>query len=289
MNIRGRALSWPTNRRLIAEHLRTDLKITPTSMSVRVIQITDLHLFADPGAELRGVCPRSRFEAILGALQAERPSADRLVITGDLTHDDRRETYQALRELMADWIDILRVIPGNHDDRAAMREVFGDRIHAAADRNVFVDEVGSWQLIGIDTQLTGAVGGRAGAVQLEWLARQLEDSAGRPTLLGLHHPPVAIGSRWLDEIGLEDADQLKALLARHPQVKLLCCGHIHQELATAVSGRTVLATPATAVQFQPGAEILEIDSVMPGYRVIELDDDGAWRSRVVRVPVDEAG
>src|SRR5262245_66296715 len=104
-------------------------------MPVRVIQITDLHLFADPVAQLRGVCPRTRLEAVLAALKPERPIADRLIITGDLTHDDRRETYVSLRELLSGWIDVLRVIPGNHDDRVAMREVFGDRVQVAAGRN----------------------------------------------------------------------------------------------------------------------------------------------------------
>jgi Icc protein len=252
-------------------------------MPVRLIQITDLHLFADPDAELRGVCPRARFENILAALKPERAGADRLIITGDLTHDDRRETYAALRELLADWIDMLRVIPGNHDERTAMRDVFDDRVQVAAGRNVFSDEIGGWQLIGLDTHLSGSVAGRAGDEQLEWLAAQLQAAADRPTLLCLHHPPVAIGSRWLDEVGLEDAAELSAILARHPHVRLVCCGHVHQELAIGGGGFNVLTTPATAVQFRPGAESLEIDGAAPGYRVIELEDDGAWRSRVVRV------
>jgi Icc protein len=255
-------------------------------MPVRLFQITDLHLFADPVAELRGVCPRARFEHILAALKSERAGADRLIITGDLTHDDRRETYVALRELLAGWLDILRVIPGNHDERTAMRNVFGDRVQVAAGRNVFAEEIGGWQLIGLDTHLDGSVAGRAGNEQLDWLEEQLQAADDRPTLLCLHHPPVSIGSRWLDEVGLEDAAELSAILARHPHVRLVCCGHVHKELAIGGGRRTVLATPATAVQFRPGTETLEIDDALPGYRVIELQHDGAWRSRVVRVTVN---
>jgi Icc protein len=252
-------------------------------MSLRLIQITDLHLLADPAAELRGVCPRARLECVLVALLAERACADRLIITGDLTHDDRLETYQALHALLRDWVDTLRVIPGIHDERGAMRDVFGERITAAAERNVFCEERGGWQLIGLDTHLGGSVAGRAGEQQLAWLAGQLERAANRPTLVCLHHPPVLVGSRWLDQVGLEDAAELNAILFRHPQVRLICCGHVHQELSVGSGGRTVLTTPATAVQFRPGTATLEVDGAAPGYRVIELEDDGTWRSRVVRV------
>ena len=255
-------------------------------MSLRLIQLTDEHLLADPVAELRGVCPRARFEAVLASLQSERAAADRLILTGDLTHDDRRETYLALRELLADWNDVLRVIPGNHDDRAVMRDVFGDRVQVAAGRNVFSEEIGSWRLIGLDSHLSGSVAGRAGNEQLDWLAGQLASAADRPTLVCLHHPPVSIGSRWLDDVGLEDAAALNAVLDRHPQVRLICCGHVHQELSIGSRERIVLTAPATAVQFRPGTETLEIDAAAPGYRVIELNDDGTWRSRVVRVPVE---
>jgi Icc protein len=252
-------------------------------MSLRLIQITDLHLLADPAAELRGVCPRARLEYVLAALQGERACADRLIITGDLTHDDRLETYQALHALLGDWVDIARVIPGNHDERGAMRDVFGERITAVAERNVFCEELDGWQLIGLDTHLGGSVAGHVGEQQLAWLAEQLESSNDRPTLVSLHHPPVSIGSRWLDQVGLEDAAELNAILSGHPPVRLICCGHVHQELTIGYENRTVLTTPATAVQFRPGTETLEVDGAAPGYRVIELELDGTWRSRVVRV------
>jgi Icc protein len=122
-----------------------------------------------------------------------------------------------------------------------------------------------------------------GEQQLAWLDDQLAGAADRPTLVCLHHPPVSVGSRWLDAVGLQDAQELNTLLDRHPQVRLICCGHVHQELSVGRGGRTVLTTPATVVQFRPGTVTLEIDAAAPGYRVIELEGDGTWRSRVVRV------
>ncbi len=249
---------------------------------MRIIQITDCHLLADPAAELKGICTRERLVRVLDALREELPQAELLIVTGDLTHDERAETLQALRELLADWLPRVRVLPGNHDDRGFMRQVFGDIILPAGERNVFAEFLGNWRLIGLDTQVPGAVGGEVGLAQLDWLERQLEVSP-QPTALFLHHPPVLVGSPWLDRIGLADAPALWQLLVRFPQVRVVCTGHIHQEMAVHRGGALVLSTPSTAVQFRPESESLEVDDVPPGYRILELEDDGSVRTRVMRV------
>jgi Icc protein len=251
-------------------------------MPARIIQITDLHLFADPAAELKGICTRERLERVLAALRAELPRAELLIVTGDLAHDERLETYAALRGLLKDWLPRVRVLPGNHDDRGFMRQVFGDIVLAAGERNVFVESAGSWRLIGLDSQIPGAVAGELGLAQLGWLKEQLVASP-QPTVLFLHHPPVGVGSSWLDAIGLSDAVALWQLLDRFPQVKILCTGHIHQEMTVRDGSTVILTAPSTAVQFRPETESLVVDDLPPGYRILELEDDGSVRTRAIRV------
>jgi 3',5'-cyclic-AMP phosphodiesterase len=255
-------------------------------MPARLIQITDCHLFADPHAQLKEISTRSRLEAVLKTLREERATTDRLIVSGDLTHDDLLETYRLLHDLLDDWLPIVRVIPGNHDDRAAMREVFGKSMQHVDGRNVFVDEVGGWKLIGLDSQVTGSLQGRLDRPQRDWLDQQLTAASDSPAAIFVHHPPVRVGSAWLDQVGLEDGADLLALLERHPQVKVISCGHIHQEMTSVGNRPIVLATPATGVQFRPARETLVVDSALPGFRVLELEADGTFRTRVVRVPCD---
>lgn len=47
-------------------------------------------------------------------------------------------------------------------------------------------------------------------------------------------------------------------------------------------GRRLLATPSTCVQFKPHCTNFTIDAVAPGWRWLELDEDGAVRTRVQR-------
>ena len=205
-------------------------------------------------------------------------------MTGDLAHDDRQETYEAFREMLADWLPRVRLLPGNHDDRVLMRRIFGDMVQTAGERNVFAESIGNWRLIGLDTQITGSLAGELGREQLAWLEEQLERSS-LPTALFLHHPPVPVNSLWLEKIGLADAAALWQLLTRFPQARVISAGHVHQESATCRGSMLVLTTPSTAVQFRPESDALVVDDVPPGYRILELGNDGSVQTRVMRVAV----
>jgi Icc protein len=235
--------------------------------SVRIIQLTDFHLMVDPNAEIRGICTRDRFDRVLAAVNARHGDADRLVVTGDFTHDEQLATYEIVRGALASWYSRLRMIPGNHDDRTLMRQVFSDRIQELGGRIVFTEELAGWQLIGLDSHVPGKLHGQLGVDQLAWLDQLLQLNR-QPTCLFVHHPPIAMQSEWLDQVGLEDADELLATLRRYSHVRLVCTGHVHQE-------RTVIDEQET----------LEIDSVSPGYRVIDLLPNGEVQTWVARVMI----
>jgi Icc protein len=258
-------------------------------MTVRLAQLTDLHLQRDPFAELKGVRTQDTLHAVLTVLRNSGSPFDRVVLSGDLAHDERRETYAALSDIIDEWRSRLRVIPGNHDDRGFLRQTLVAETDGPPDRVGFLDRLACWTLIGLDSQIPGQVGGSLGDKQLQWLRRVLESEGSRPVALFVHHPPVEVGSRWLDAIGLQDAASFWELVADFPSVRLISCGHIHQEFTASHLGCAVLATPSTGVQFQPETDALCIDSVAPGFRILELHEDGSWRTHVVRVPPDRDG
>ena len=251
-------------------------------MPHRIVQLTDCHLFADPPQALRGTVTRPRLTTVLDDVRRRVPDAELVALTGDTAHDESPETYLAVREALGESCQRVRIVPGNHDDRAALRAAFPQTSTGPAERVTFEATLGSWQVIGIDSQRPGESPGAIGADQLEWLRRRLESSQ-QHTLLLMHHPPILVGSPWLDRIGLQDAAELTRLLEAHPQVRLLCCGHVHQELAGSIGRTSVLTTPAVGPQFRPRTEELVIEpAAQPAYRVLELHADGSWRSQVLR-------
>jgi Icc protein len=255
---------------------------------MRVIQISDCHLQTDPAAELKGIRTQETLERVLRDIEERYPLVERLVITGDLTHDERATTYELLARRLSGWRGRLRVLPGNHDDRELLAEQFADRVERVAGRVVFWEECEHWSLIGLDSHWPGNTAGEVGVEQLDWLSERLTESKrhgpSRAVCVFLHHPPVSVGSPWLDQVGLRDGAELCAVLSQFPAVRLVCCGHIHQERVVGASGFTLLSCPSTGVPFRAETERLEVDQrLRVGYRILDFFSAGEFHSRVERL------
>lgn len=250
---------------------------------ITLVQLTDCHLFADPDASLRGIATWPRFTATLQALERLAPQFDLLIITGDVAHDEILATYQAVARELVPWSDRLRIVPGNHDNRSALWQAFPQACGRVDDRIAFVQRFEHWSVFGLDSHQPGQLSGRLGPAQLRWLDEQLAATAPQPAAIFLHHPPVDIGSAWLDRIGLEDRDELKSVLERHSHVRLVLTGHVHQQLTCKLGDACLLTTPAVGPHFRPRTKELEILPHAPSLRIIELDDDSGWSSQVLSV------
>lgn len=254
---------------------------------IALLQLSDLHLLADKTALLKGINPWQSLQRVLLAIRASGVEFDHVVLTGDLTHDGLQQSYEHLAEALGPWADRIWAIPGNHDDRALLKRSFSRPHNGVSlggggsgtdslltDHVTFSSAAGQWRIIGLDTLVPGELRGEVGERQLAWLSAELNEHLQAPTLIFLHHPPVEVRSAWLDKIGLTDREALTDLIAASPQVKLIGCGHIHQEFAFQLGQASVFAAPATSVQFKPGTDTLEVDDRPPGYRIIRLTGNG---------------
>lgn len=245
-------------------------------MVLRVLHLTDSHLYAEPHARQRGLDTESSLAAVIE--QARRESWDLALVTGDLVHDGSAAGYRRL----AGHLETLGVpvlcIPGNHDEPAVM----GEALTTARVQWQRSFTAPPWTLLLLDSHLPGAVGGELGEAELAFLESSLAAGDG-PVLVALHHAPVAVGSPWIDGDGLHDAAALWAVIDRQPRVRGVVWGHIHQDYEARRAGIRLMATPSTGIQFLPGSAEFTIDPRPPGYRRLLLHADGAIDSAVVRV------
>ncbi|MCG8710400.1 3',5'-cyclic-AMP phosphodiesterase [Brenneria sp. 4F2] len=251
---------------------------------VRILQITDTHLFAGEHETLLGVNTYSSYHAVLDAIQAQQYSFDLIVATGDLAQDHSLEAYRhfcrGIRQLSAPCV----WLPGNHDFQPAMFDTLAKE-GVEPSKHVLLGD--KWQIILLDSQVFGVPHGELSDYQLEWLERSLQSQPGRFTLLLLHHHPHPSGCTWLDQHSLRNAHNLAAVLARYPLVNTVLCGHIHQELDLDWHGKRLLATPSTCVQFKPHCTNFAIDDVAPGWRYLDLMPDGRLETEVFRLKKGE--
>ena len=248
--------------------------------SVRLLQITDTHLFAEKDETLLGVNTWASYHAVLQAIHASARDVDLVVATGDLAQDHSSAAYQHFADGIASFAAPCVWLPGNHDFQPSMYSTLQDAGISPAKR-VLVGE--NWQILLLDSQVFGVPHGELSEFQLEWLEKRLAEAPDRHTLLLLHHHPLPAGCSWLDQHSLRNAGALDNVLVRYPRVKNLLCGHIHQELDVDWNGRRIMATPSTCVQFKPHCANFTLDTVSPGWRWLELHADGSLTTEVCRL------
>ena len=234
---------------------------------VRILQITDTHLFAEKHETLLGINTWESYQAVLDAIHASQRECDLIVATGDLAQDHSAAAYQHFAEGIASFAAPCVWLPGNHDFQPAMYSTLHDAGISPAKRVLLGDH---WQILLLDSQVFGVPHGELSDFQLEWLEHQLNAEPERYTLLLLHHHPLPAGCSWLDQHSLRNAGALDHILSNYPRVKHLLCGHIHQELDLDWNGRRMMATPSTCVQFKPHCANFTLDTVSPGWRWLEL-------------------
>jgi len=251
--------------------------------AIRILQITDTHLFAGKHQSLLGVNTWASFDAVLDAIAAQQHEYDLIIATGDLAQDHTVEAYQHFVAGIARLQKPCVWLPGNHDFQPAMVNTLAEA-GIAADKHVLLGE--QWQLLLLDSQVSGVPHGMLSDYQLEWLAASLARFPERHSLILLHHHPVPSGCTWLDQHSLRNPHQLEAVLQAFPQAQHLVCGHIHQELDLHWQGRRVLASPSTCVQFKPHCTSFTIDTLAPGWRWLTLAADGSLETEVNRLQSD---
>jgi Icc protein len=236
-------------------------------------QLSDFHLGADPEEE--GVDPAPRAALVVEAVGRLPTPVDAVVVTGDLTEHGAPAEYRLARELLAGFEVPVHLLPGNHDDRGALREAFGLAGEPRAPIDYAVD-LGPLDLVVVDSTIPGEDPGAFEPEQLRRLDAALAANAGKPTVVAMHHPPLATAIVDWDRVNLPAAERgaLAEVIAAHPHVRAVVAGHLHRVAASSLAGRPVISGPSTYVQAHPDfrAETVELDGSPPGFALHALLD-----------------
>lgn len=247
---------------------------------IRIIQISDIHLFEGTENSLLGVNTQESFQAILEQIKSQQPSVDLIILSGDLSQDYSVGTYQRLADLLSVFNTPVYYVPGNHDDPKAMASVYPRGV-ILDDRTILLDK---WQIVFLNSQKDNSVAGYLAPDQFKLLEDALIAYPDHHTIIVLHHQPISVGSAWLDGIGLTNSAELWELLGRYSQVHTILFGHVHQQFEGKKNGVKLYSTPSCCIQFKPNQNNFGLDNIPPGYRQIELFPDGTLTTQVFRLP-----
>ena len=223
-----------------------------------IAQISDTHILApasdNPAAELRADCLRR----CIADINEQRPDA--VIFTGDTVQHGQPEEYAQLRELLAPLEAPLYLVPGNRDDKVALRSTLADQAHLPGNGDFlhYAVEEHTLRLVALDSTSPGERKGVFCPERQAWLDAVLSEQPNRPTLLFIHHPPFDVDDHYVGGYRRpEEAAALTALVSRHPQVERLLCGHVHCPVERQWAGTLASVMPSIAVDLRKGIDETE--------------------------------
>ncbi len=245
-------------------------------MSMLIAQISDFHLKPKGIPAYRVADTASPLIRAVRHINHLRPMPDAVLVTGDLADEGAYEAYTLLREILTPLKPPFFMVPGNHDHKASLCEVFPDHAYLKGipepngKRAIcYTIEDFPVRMVGLDTVIPGEHGGGLNPIRLAWLDEVLLEKPAAPTVIFMHHPPFASGIGHMDPEVFVRRNELAAIVEKHPQVERLMCGHIHRAICRRFAGTTATICPGIGMQLvldlraeAPSAFILEPPAAM---------------------------
>ncbi|MDB5525606.1 MAG: Calcineurin-like phosphoesterase superfamily domain [Rhizobium sp.] len=249
---------------------------------MKLIHISDIHIHTSP---ILGFDPVANFEACLDHIAEFHADADRIVITGDLTHLGKAESYHRLKSILAasplQGLTSPRLLIGNHDNREIFTSVFGD---ARRDDNGFVqwaEETDAGLFVYLDTAEPGTHAGHYCDRRRAWLDGILEKARESkiPAWLFMHHNPIAVHVANADAIGIVEEAEFHAILREYQDViRHIFFGHCHFTLSGQICGVPFSAPRSTNhvcwPDFSGIVERMGYGAFSPNYNICFLGEAG---------------
>ena len=213
-------------------------------------QITDTHIKAERKLAYGIVDTAGMLQDCVADILKRPQRPDAVVVTGDLVDYGRPDEYALLRELLAPLSMPLFLLPGNHDERSALRAAFPDHAYLRQWEPFiqYAIEEFTVRLVALDSVIPMQGGGTLCGERLAWLDRTLAARPTAPTIVALHHPPFKTGIGHMDRVGFDASDALAAVIGKHPQVERVIAGHLHRPITARFAGTVASTCPSPAHQ-----------------------------------------
>jgi 3',5'-cyclic-AMP phosphodiesterase len=257
---------------------------------VLIGQITDIHIGFEPGNPDEPNMLRLR--AVLDRLFGGPNRPDMLLLTGDLTENGDDDSYRRLAEELRSAPCPIWLIPGNHDERAALAKSF-PHMPVTGGFVQYALDAGNLRILMLDTFEPGRHGGAFCEARSAWLAAELEAHRDRPTLIAMHHPPFVSGIDWMDpDPGSEWIARFDEVTQGHDQIRAVICGHLHRNIITGWHSAPLVVCPSTAPSV--ALDLTAIDPAKPdGRALIRNSPPGyalhRWEGRNLVTHVERVG
>ncbi len=252
---------------------------------MRVVQFTDTHLVPQVGGKFLGVDTFSTLRRAVDKARSLSPLPDAFFVTGDIAEDGDAATYRRFGEIFLDPSAAVFAVPGNHDEKIVMEEVFRGTNIQTADHAVF----GDCLCLFLDSHVHKKAHGFLSEKILKRAEQLLKIHSGKPVIVCLHHPPFspcpAPGCQ------LRNEKELMQILQNTSSPVTILSGHLHREVDETQDHVRLLTAPSTFAHCEHPVEGQDVnlndfweshqmDMTRQGFRVLDLSKDGKLQTEI---------
>ncbi|MCQ1947700.1 MULTISPECIES: phosphodiesterase [unclassified Arthrobacter] len=253
-----------------------------------LLHLSDTHLLGGDNRLYGAVDSHAKLRALFARLEDSGQRPEALIFTGDLADRGEAGAYAKLREIVLPAAERMgaRVIwaMGNHDNRAAFRQVLLDEAPEMSPVDQ-VHHLGGLRIITLDTTVPDHHHGELSDGQLAWLRRELQTAAPEGTILAMHHPPVPSVQDLSVLVELRQQHRLAGVLAGS-DVRAIIAGHLHYSTFGTFAGIPVSVASATCYTQDLTTPGTRGQDAGQGYNMVHLYEDSVVHSVV---PLEESG
>lgn len=223
---------------------------------MQFVQLSDTHITAKDTRAYGQLDTAAALRAAIARIHKLSQAPDFVVMTGDLVDHGDSDEYAHLRELISALPMPVFLVPGNHDHRETLREVFHDHAylprHQESEFLQYVVDSPSTplRLLALDTVKPGHGEGELCEARLDWLEKQLSSTPSKPTVIMMHHPPFDTQIDYMDEMRLKrGAERFLQIVQQHAHhIERVLCGHVHRAIELRLAGTLFSVCPSTSHQ-----------------------------------------
>lgn len=222
---------------------------------LKVIQITDTHVFANKTQTLQGHCTYKNLSETIDYVLAFEETPDFVLLTGDISQDESSDSYHLARAQLERLNLPVYWIHGNHDDETKVRPIFDMASSLEQLKHLMTS---FWDFIAINTCRQGTDEGHLEESELAdfWQKVTLAKNNNKNIVVVVHHHPHPVTTPLVDACMLQKADDFLVQIKQHPEIKLIICGHVHGDYRISYGDQMIEACPATSFQWKKGTSTL---------------------------------
>ena len=248
---------------------------------IKFVHITDCHLGNSTDTIFKDINTFAYLNKVCQAIQHNEQGLDFILVTGDISQTGEESSYEIFQQQMSQFIAPVYCLPGNHDNPELLQKYFPN---SPIDTLSHLQINGAFLLL-INTVVPGEEYGHIPVYFIQELEDFFDQNPLIPAIVAMHHPVIPTDTPWMDQIGVQDAKTFYEYFIKRKNIRLVLNGHVHMDIEHQQQDTAFFSTPATCYQFKKQANNTEYDTLNPGYRLIEIQNDFEIISTLKRIDI----